>query len=163
YQARASRGAFDLLGVRAGLQVGIQVKRTALPLRFTKGAWHRLEADAQRLKWRWSIAAVSPADGRVTFLDPKKARAGKAITPDHGSAAGGTTVTIAGANFQSGANVTIGGAAATQVFVNSALTLSARTPAGAAGKADVTVLNPDGQHGTLSQAFTYQPVVNATI
>ncbi|MFT3837718.1 MAG: ATP-binding protein [Myxococcaceae bacterium] len=80
YQSRASRGAFDLLGVRAGSQVGIQVKRTALPLRFSKPAWQRLEADAARLSWRWLIAAVDPADQQVRFLDPKKARKGRQVT-----------------------------------------------------------------------------------
>jgi hypothetical protein len=80
YQSRASRGAFDLLGVRSGSQVGIQVKRTALPLRFSKAAWQRLEADAARLGWRWVIAAVDPEDQAVRFLDPKKARAGQQVT-----------------------------------------------------------------------------------
>ncbi|MFT3837719.1 MAG: IPT/TIG domain-containing protein [Myxococcaceae bacterium] len=100
-----------------------------------------------------------PTDGG----NDKPAPSISSITPDKGSAAGGTMVTLSGANFQSGANVSIGGAPATQVFVNGPLSLTARTPAGAPGKADITVLNPDGKHATLAQAFTYQPVVNASI
>ncbi|MDX2010184.1 MAG: ATP-binding protein [Myxococcaceae bacterium] len=76
YQSRASRGAFDLLGVRAGAQVGVQVKRTTLPLRFTTAAWARLHADAGRLGWRALLAVVTP-EGRVHFFDPAKARLGK--------------------------------------------------------------------------------------
>ncbi len=83
YQARASRGAFDLLGVRNGLQVGIQVKRSALPLRFSRDAWSRLEADGRRLQWRWLIAAVAPPpSGEVTFLDPHQAKVGRGVTVD---------------------------------------------------------------------------------
>ncbi|MFO0593662.1 MAG: AAA family ATPase [Myxococcaceae bacterium] len=76
YQARASRGAFDLLGVRAGIQVGIQVKRTALPVRFSGAAWQRLHADAQRLGWKAVVAVVTP-EQRVFFFDPARARLGK--------------------------------------------------------------------------------------
>lgn len=78
YQSRASRGAFDLLGVRSGLQLGIQVKRSPLPLRFSRAAWNRLHADAKRLDWQFVVAAVSP-DGPVTFLDPGKAKVGRAV------------------------------------------------------------------------------------
>ncbi|HEY0482117.1 MAG TPA: ATP-binding protein [Kofleriaceae bacterium] len=79
YQSRASRGAFDLLGVRAGLQVGLQVKRSALPVRFSKSAWARLHSDARRLGWRWLVAVVTPAS-QVVFFDPARARAGASVT-----------------------------------------------------------------------------------
>ena len=83
YQSRASRGAFDLLGVRAGVQVGIQVKRSPLPLRFSRAAWARLLSDAKRLGWRCLVAAVSPPGGtgpRVFFFDPSRARLGATVT-----------------------------------------------------------------------------------
>ena len=79
YQSRASRGAFDLLGVRAGIQVGLQVKRSALPVRFSKSAWLRLHGDARRLGWRWLVAVVTPAS-QVHFFDPSHARVGAAVT-----------------------------------------------------------------------------------
>jgi hypothetical protein len=37
-----------------------------------------MAADAKRLGWRWVIASVDP-DGTIRFLDPAKARRGKAI------------------------------------------------------------------------------------
>lgn len=73
YQSRASRGAFDLLATRGPWQVGIQVKRRPLPLRFTAAEWTRMEADAARFGWRWLILAVSPEDESVVALDPLRA------------------------------------------------------------------------------------------
>ncbi len=77
------------------------------------------------------------------------------VTPPFGPLSGGTPVTITGTNFQNGATVTIGGAAATGVaFVNST-TLTAFTPAGT-GTVAVVVTNPDAQTATLLSSFTYQ-------
>jgi AAA+ ATPase superfamily predicted ATPase len=78
YQSKASRGAFDLLAIRAGVMVGVQVKRSALPLHFTAAAWKRMEAEARRLGWLWIVAAASP-DGAVTFLDPARGRRRKGV------------------------------------------------------------------------------------
>lgn len=77
YQARASRGAFDLLALYGGRHLGVQVKRSALPVRFAKEEWARMRADASRLGWRWLIAAVS--DSGVRLLDPAKATRGREV------------------------------------------------------------------------------------
>jgi AAA+ ATPase superfamily predicted ATPase/Holliday junction resolvase len=78
YQSRASRGAFDLLAIRAATQLGVQVKRRALPLTFSKEEWSRMEAESTRLGWRPVVAAVDDREA-VTFLDPSKARRGRTI------------------------------------------------------------------------------------
>jgi Holliday junction resolvase len=78
YQSRASRGSFDLLATRAATQLGVQVKRSPLPLRFSRTAWNRMAADARRLGWRWTVASVTP-EGEVRFLDPSKVRRGKEL------------------------------------------------------------------------------------
>jgi uncharacterized protein len=78
YQSRASRGAFDLLATRGASQLAIQVKRSALPLSFSRTAWQRMSADAKRLGWRWVIASVDPA-GEIRFLDPMKARRARTV------------------------------------------------------------------------------------
>ena len=70
------------------------------------------------------------------------------VSPTSGPAAGGTTITVTGANFVSGATVRVGGASATNVAFVSATQLTARTPAGTAGARDVQVTNPDGQSAT---------------
>jgi AAA+ ATPase superfamily predicted ATPase len=77
YQSRASRGSFDLLATRGPVQLGVQVKRSPLPLRFPPASWQRMKADARRLGWRWVVASVDPG-GEVRFLDPAKVRRSKA-------------------------------------------------------------------------------------
>ncbi|MCI0342429.1 MAG: IPT/TIG domain-containing protein [Planctomycetales bacterium] len=77
------------------------------------------------------------------------------VSPSFGPTSGGTTVTITGSAFQSGATVTIGGTAATSVLFVSATQLTAVTPGGSAGTLTVTVTNPDGQSGALGSGFTY--------
>jgi Glycosyl hydrolases family 16/IPT/TIG domain len=78
-----------------------------------------------------------------------------AISPNTGTASGGTAVTVTGTGFLSGATVTIGGTAATGVTVASSTSITATTPAHAAGAADVVVKNTDNQTGTLSGGYTY--------
>ncbi len=81
------------------------------------------------------------------------------VTPNNGSLSGGTAVTIAGANFVSGAAVTFGGTAATNVVFVSATQITATTPAHAAGAVNVIVTNPDTQAGTLTNGYTYTATV----
>ena len=86
------------------------------------------------------------------------------ITPAHGPASGGTSVKIGGANFAAAAVVTIGGVLATDVVVESAASISARTPARAPGPGDV-VVSAAGKTATLPSGFTFDsgqpPVVSA--
>lgn len=77
------------------------------------------------------------------------------ISPTSGPTVGGTSVTITGTNFATGATVQIGGAAATNVVVASPTSVTARTPAHSAGPASVVVTNSDGQSATLTNGFTY--------
>jgi hypothetical protein len=77
------------------------------------------------------------------------------VTPASGTTRGGTNVTIAGNDFQSGAAVTFGGTAATGVVVNSANSITAVTPVHTAGPVDVRVTNPNSQAGTLTGGFLY--------
>jgi AAA+ ATPase superfamily predicted ATPase len=81
YQSRASRGAFDLLATRGPHQIGIQVKRSPLPLRFGAAAWKRMEAEAKRFGWRWVVAVLTPPpENRLLLLDPGKANVRKMAT-----------------------------------------------------------------------------------
>jgi len=86
------------------------------------------------------------------------------VSPNSGPAAGGTSVTISGTNFQAGASVLFGGVAALSAAVTNATQIQAITPAHAAGTVDVTVRNPDGQSSTLSSSFVYNnpaPIVSS--
>jgi hypothetical protein len=83
------------------------------------------------------------------------------IAPNSGPTAGGTSVAILGNHFATGATVQIGGNDATSIKVVNDTTITAVTPAGTAGAADVTVKNPNGQSGTLTGGFTYGSSSNA--
>jgi PKD repeat protein len=77
------------------------------------------------------------------------------VSPSVGPYAGGTTVTISGANFQDGASVYFGSEPATDVHFVDDSTLTAVTPAGSIGPVDVSVVNPDGTPVTLAQGYTF--------
>jgi hypothetical protein len=77
------------------------------------------------------------------------------ISPATGDAAGGTAVTITGTGFLAGATVKFGGVSATNVSVVNSTSITATTPAHAAGKVDVVVTNTDTKSATLTQGFTY--------
>jgi hypothetical protein len=105
--------------------------------------------------------AADTARGAFTYVpgtDPSVV----SISPASGPATGGSSVVIAGSNFESGATVRIGGAAATDVVVVSATEIQAVAPPGVAGAQDVTVENPSHLSGTLYGGYTYfAPAVTA--
>jgi uncharacterized protein YmfQ (DUF2313 family) len=77
------------------------------------------------------------------------------VSPSSGVETGGTAITITGTGFVDGATVTVGGVAATGVDFVSDTELTAITPAGALGSADVEVVNPDDLSDTLVAGFTF--------
>jgi hypothetical protein len=80
------------------------------------------------------------------------------VSPNSGTTAGGTSVTITGTNFAAGATVTFGSNAATNVIVVSGTQITATTPAGSTGAVAVTV-TVNGQSGSLASGFTYNTAV----
>lgn len=76
------------------------------------------------------------------------------ISPAEGTTKGSTSVTIKGTLFVKGATVTIGGAAATSVTVKKAGEITAKTPAGSAGSAEVVVSDSAGT-SSAGATFTY--------
>jgi hypothetical protein len=75
----------------------------------------------------------------------------QSVSPASGPASGGTSVTITGKYFQSGATVSFGGAPATSVVVVNPTQITAITPAytgAVVGNVTITVRNPDGQTGS---------------
>lgn len=76
------------------------------------------------------------------------------ISPNTGTINGGTAITISGDRFSTGATVTLGGAAATNINVVNGATITATTPPHAAGTVNV-IVNSGGQSGTLAGGFTY--------
>ena len=118
-----------------------------------------------------TITATTPAHaaGAVTVAVTVNAQTGSlsngftyivaptvtSVSPNSGTTAGGTAVTITGTNFATGATVTFGAAAATNVVVSSSTTITATSPAGSAGAVTVTVTNPGALAGSLTNGYTY--------
>ena len=85
------------------------------------------------------------------------------VEPNAGSLKGGTRITITGTGFLLGADVFIGGVKATHGTGVWSTEIGRKTPPSSdAGVKDVVVVNPDGQRGTLEDAFTYNPAPDIT-
>jgi hypothetical protein len=76
------------------------------------------------------------------------------ITPAHGAPAGGTTVTIAGADLEGATAVKFGATPTTAYTVDSEGQITATAPAHEAGAVPISVTTIAGT-GTSSQSFTY--------
>ena len=112
------------------------------------------------------VVVVNP-DGRAgTLMGGYTYTAGLAphptgVSPSFGPTNGGTTATVLGTNFSltGTTRVTFGGTEATAVAVHNAgyggTYITCNTPVHAAGAVDVTVINPTGESGTATGAFTY--------
>ena len=96
-------------------------------------------------------SAPSAAD-QFTYVAPP---APASASPASGPSLGGTSVTITGTGFQTGATVTFGGTALTSVSVLNSTTITGITASHAAGAVDVLVRNPDGQSGTCAGCYAF--------
>ncbi len=117
---------------------------------------------------RLVVVETPPGDGRVdvaltsdgatvtlanAFLYRPSLRV-TSVEPSGGPAAGGTAITVRGAGFRSGLELRLGALPASQVRVVDDTTLTAVTPAGAPGLADVVVLQ-QGRVARRDDAFAY--------
>lgn len=81
------------------------------------------------------------------------------VTPNTGLTSGGLIVYIDGTNFKSGATVKFGSTTVTSSYI-STTRIKVTTPASATnGKVDLTVTNPDGGEGTLTEGFEYTAMI----
>ncbi len=111
-----------------------------------------------------TTVGTNAANSLFTYVAPPTV---SAISPASGSTFGGTGVTITGTGFTGATAVTIGGTSATGITVVSATTITATTPAGAAGTASVLVTTPAGTNGANSLFIYVAPptasAVSATV
>jgi hypothetical protein len=123
-----------------------------------------------------SVTAVAPAEAAgtvdITVVTPAGTTATSAsdqftyttgpsvssVSPAVGTTAGGTSVTVSGANLGGATAVNFGTNPGTNVVVNGGGTsLTATSPAGVVGTVDVTVTTPGGTSSTsAADHFTYQ-------
>ena len=106
------------------------------------------------------VAVTNPSGGSstlssgYTYVDGPPSVT--SVSPNSGPVDGGTGVTIRGSNFVDGATVTFGGIPATDVYVWDDNTgIFCDTPAHSAGTVDISVTNPSGKGGTLSNGYSY--------
>ncbi len=79
------------------------------------------------------------------------------VSPANGPSGGGTQITITGANLTGAESVTVGGSDATSVTVKGPTSVTATTPAGTSGFADVIVTTATGSSGARgSDGFLYE-------
>jgi hypothetical protein len=104
---------------------------------------------SRRLKWR-AGQVIKRADWDAAFPAATIA----SVSPPTGLAAGGTSVTIKGSGFTPGSTVTFAGGAATSISVVNDGKITCKTPAHAAGAADV-VATTDAGTATKTGGFTY--------
>jgi hypothetical protein len=99
---------------------------------------------------RITMTATDPA-GNTSELSQ---RLPFSVTPDSGPADGGGSIAISGTDFETDAQVFVGGLPAADVEVADFDTIIATLPELAPGSVnDLTVLNPDGSSGTLEKAY----------
>jgi len=104
---------------------------------------------------------VLPASGGGT--PPPQPPTLTSISPNSGPTAGGTSVTITGTNFSSGATVRFDSTAATNVTVVSSTSITATVPAHVSGPVNVVVTSLNGQSATLTNGFTYAAAAETTL
>jgi hypothetical protein len=102
-----------------------------------------------------SLRASAPWVMQMAAFRGQSAFAVNGISPSSGTTSGGTSVKITGTGFLSGATVTLGGVAGTNVTVANSTTITATTPSHAAATVNVVVANSNGQSSTLTSGFTY--------
>ena len=98
-------------------------------------------------------SATSPADVFTYGIGPSV----QSVSPASGPLSGGASVVISGANLSSASAVDFGSTPAA-VIADSASSITATAPPGAAGPVDITVTTPDGTSATsAADQFTYVP------
>ena len=110
-----------------------------------------------------NVVVTNTDTGTVTDTNSYRYDSSPTITnvnPTHGPNAGGTSITITGTQFASGATVTIGGASATNVIVVSSTSITATTPAGTTGLRNVIVTNTDTGTVTDTNGYRYDSATN---
>jgi large repetitive protein len=107
---------------------------------------------------------TSPSTGGGNLFSFDPVPTVTAVSPSGGPLAGGTAITITGTGFAAPATVSVGGVAASAVSVVDPTTITATTPAGAAGAVDVEVTTPGGSSpaNPPGDDFSYDRVPTVT-
>jgi hypothetical protein len=153
--APGTRGGIDIVDAHSG---ALRL-RILLPQQFMTdsdglhGSFLTTDENGARL---FAITSTdgTPYNSGITIVQLAKVPLGiGTLNPSSGPAAGGTTVSIRGSGFVSGATVTIAGKSAGATFVD-ANTLTIVAPSLPPGAQQLQITNPDGETVSLAAAFT---------
>ena len=146
---QANGGQWNLLGVFAFLDQGSVTVSDDVSSEGTD-----IAADAIKLAYVGPLPTNTPTPPPTStpILDvPTVAR----VSPDHGPAGEGMSVSVFGSNFRAGATVTFGGVACDSVTVISVDEIACTAPPQLPAVVDVAITNAHGETGTLLRGFTY--------
>ena len=110
-----------------------------------------------------TAAVGAPGSGTGALVILTQPPVVTSVSANTGTLAGGANVTITGSHFTTATSVTFGGVAATNVVVVSDTSITATTPAHAAGAVDVAVTSANTGSGTGAGAFTYLAQITAPV
>ena len=110
-----------------------------------------------------TAGGVGAKSSAFSYLGGTGAPTAADVSPSTGWTAGGTTIAITGTGFVAGGtSVTLGGTSATSVVVSGSNSLTAVSPAHAAGDVIVAVTTPSGTYA-LAGDFTYVAPIAPTV
>lgn len=152
-------GGTSVTLIGAGFAAGLQLFVDGIPVASTVSSSTTLQFDTPAHAPGLVDIAVTPATGMTStlvdafnYVQLPPIIAG--VTPNNGPPAGGTQILVSGQGFHPAATLTIAGVEASIITVTDTL-ISAITPAGSLGPADVMVVNPDQLSHTFVGGFTY--------
>jgi hypothetical protein len=90
-----------------------------------------------------------------TYMTPLSEPQITSVSPNKGPQTGGTVITVTGRDFREGVQVYVGGELCHDIIFVNYKTITAVTPGGEPGPADVTVVNDDMGSFTLKNGFTF--------
>jgi hypothetical protein len=155
-RVKVTAGGLPMLREVAGCS-GAGTKQDRLPLHFGLGS--NLRADVIEIRWPGGMTQTFtdiPADQRLTIHEIEGLLVViHGVFPAFGYPVGGMPVEIQGEHFLPGSRVFFGGAEASEVHVAPPSLITAVTPPGAKGMADVEVVRPDGKSDILKDGFRY--------
>lgn len=133
------------------LPAGLQLSASTGAISGTPGRSGSYSFNAQVQDAKSALSSVSLS----VAVSPAPAPTISNASPTNGSVNGGTSVTISGANFRSGATVQFGGIAGSAIQVLNSSQIQTTTPAEASGTVSIKVQNSDGQSATDLNSFSF--------
>ncbi|HEY2472903.1 MAG TPA: IPT/TIG domain-containing protein [Terracidiphilus sp.] len=143
---RAQSNGIEITDTNVGTAVGYIALSEQLPV-LAQSAMDFDEAGNR-------LFVITSAGLTIVELPPTPVSIGY-LSPAAGPASGGTTVTIRGSGFESGATVSVGGVKMSAAFIDPS-TLQFTTPGGSPGGARVSIQNGDGSSYSMDAGFIYQ-------